>query len=107
MSAFQAALFGVITTFAASSGFWTYLLARKDKTSSSSKLLLGLAHDRIIHLGLRYIDEGGISREAYEDLHKFLYAPYKKMGGNGTVDRIMEEVEKLPILTNRYVSGEK
>jgi hypothetical protein len=29
------------------------------------------------------------------------------MGGNGTVDRIMEEVEKLPILTNKYMVGEK
>lgn len=102
MSAFQAALFGVLTTLAASTSFWTYMLSRKEKNSASAKLLLGLAHDRIISLGLKYIDEDGISRESYEDLHTFLYVPYKAMGGNGTVDRIMEEVAKLPILTNRF-----
>ena len=101
MTAFQAALFGIVTTLIASSGFWTYILSHRDRTSANSMLLLGLANDRIISLGLKYIEEQGISKESFENLHKYLYEPYKKMGGNGTVDRIMEEVCKLPILTHK------
>lgn len=33
----------------------------------------------------------------YENLNDYLYAPYEKMGGNGSARRVMEEVRRLPI----------
>lgn len=85
----------------ASSGFWTYILARRTKTSSISRLLMGLAHDRILFLGTEYIKRGSVTREEYEDLHKYLYEPYIEMGGNGTAERIMRDVGNLPIRFHR------
>lgn len=43
------------------------------------------------------MERGYITQDEYENLHDFLYVPYDKMGGNGSVKRIMVEVEKLPI----------
>ena len=97
MNPWQAALFSVVTTFAASSGFWTFLITRRERKSATSKLLLGLAHDKLLHLTQEHISRGYITSEAYEDLYRYLYEPYKEMGGNGTIDRLMVEIGKLPI----------
>ena len=60
-------------------------------------MLIGLAHDRIIYLGMVYVERGWISQDEYENLQVYLYEPYEKMGGNGSARRVMEEVRKLPI----------
>lgn len=60
-------------------------------------MLIGLGHDRIMSLGMKYIERGWISKDEYENLHQYLYAPYQKMGGNGSATRIMKEIDKLEI----------
>ena len=45
-------------------------------------MLVGLAHDRIIHLGMVYVTRGYITQDEYENLNDYLYQPYEKMGGN-------------------------
>jgi hypothetical protein len=60
-------------------------------------MLVGLAHDRIMCLGMKYIDRGWITQDEYENLYEYLYKPYEKMGGNGSAKRVMMEVNKLPI----------
>lgn len=80
-----------------SSGLWAVVAKRVDKGDAERKMLVGLAHDRIIHLGMVYIDRGYITQDEYENLNDYLYAPYEKIGGNGSAKRIMEEVRKLPI----------
>jgi len=60
-------------------------------------MLVGLAHDRIIHLGMAYLTRGYITQDEYENLNDYLYQPYEKMGGNGSAKRVMEEVRRLPI----------
>ena len=60
-------------------------------------VLVGLAHDRIIHLGMVYIERGYVTQDEYENLQVYLYEPYEEMGGNGSARRVMEEVRKLPI----------
>ena len=60
-------------------------------------MLIGLAHDRIIYLGMVYVERGWISQDEYENLQVYLYEPYEEMGGNGSARRVMEEVRKLPI----------
>ena len=39
--------------------------------------------------------------EQFDDA-TYLYDPYKKNGGNGSAERNMKEVEKLPIRPNDY-----
>ena len=74
------------------------LAAKRSKADEAErKLLVGLAHDRIIHLGMVYIDRGYITQDGYENLQVYLYEPYSEMGGNGSAKRVMEEVRKLPI----------
>lgn len=85
----------------ASSGFWAFLLAiiNKffDRKSAKNQMILGLGHDRIISLSEKYIAQGWISADDFENLHDYLYEPYRKMGGNGTAEKLMKDVEKLPI----------
>ena len=80
-----------------SSGLWAVVAKRVDKGDTERKMLVGLAHDRIIHLGMVYVDRGYITQDEYENLNDYLYTPYEKMGGNGSAKRVMEEVRKLPI----------
>ena len=102
----------VVTTFIASSGFWSYLATRRNNNSATTRLLMGLAYDRLTYIGLKFVEQGDISKDEYEEFRKYLYDPYKELGGNGTVDRIMVAVSALPIHHNRHsiyshVEGEK
>lgn len=91
----------------ASSGFWAYLQKRLEKQDVRTKTLIGLGHDRIVYLGLKYIERGWISQDEYENLNDYLFKPYKQMGGNGSAERIMNEVNKLPIHASTHSIGGK
>ena len=80
-----------------SSGLWAVVARRADKGDAQRKMLVGLAHDRIVHLGMVYVDRGYITQDEYENLNDYLYAPYEKMGGHGSAKRVMEEVRRLPM----------
>ena len=95
-------LLTIVITLLASSGFWAFVLAVFEKYNVKNKMLLGLGHDRIIFLGMKYVEKGEITRGEYENLNEYLYKPYKKMGGNGTAERLMQEVNKLKIVPDRY-----
>lgn len=86
----------VLVSVMASSGFWAYLSKRSNKKSAASKMLRGLAHDRIIYLGMKYIHRGWISKDEYDDLIRNLYGPYKEMGGNGLAERVVKNINSLP-----------
>ncbi len=87
----------IFTSVLASSGLWAFLGSRLDRHSAQKEMLIGLGHDRIMYLGMRYIDRGWITEDEYENLNTYLYEPYKKLGGNGSALRVMQEVNKLPI----------
>lgn len=93
---FQIAL-TIISSVLASSGLWAYVLKKTEEKDVKTEMLVGLAHDRILYLGMCYIERGSITRDEYENLYEYLYKPYEKMGGNGSAKRIMKEVENLPI----------
>ena len=87
----------ILCSVIASSGFWAWMQHRRETHDSTTKLVLGLAHDRIMSLGMEYIERGWITQDEYENLHDYLYLPYKANDGNGSGDRVMQEVMKLPI----------
>ncbi len=91
-------LFGAIF---ASTGFWAFITTlinnRKSRVSKETKLLKGIAHDRICSLGEKYIQQGWLTRDDYENIYEYLYLPYHDLGGNGSAERIMEEVKRLPL----------
>ena len=87
----------VVCSVLASSGIWTFIQKRMDKKDAKTELLIGIAHDRIVFLGMSYVQRGYITQDEYENLYTYLYQPYLKNGGNGSAQRVMKEVDKLPI----------
>jgi hypothetical protein len=92
----------VVCAVLVSSGFWAYITKNSEKKDLRNQLLMGLAHDRIVYLGMTYIDRDWITQDEYENLHEYLYKPYLSMGGNGSAKRIMDALEKLPVRKTRY-----
>lgn len=87
----------VIGSVVASSGFWAWLQRRDTLKGATTQLLLGLAHDRIIYLGMSYLDRGWLTKDEYEDFMKYLVTPYSTFGGNGLAEKVVADVKKLPI----------
>ena len=81
----------------ASSSFWLFIDKKTNKKDLTSQMIIGLAHERIVSLGMEYINRGYITKDEYEDLRDYLYKPYEALGGNGSAKRIMLEVDKLEI----------
>mgnify|MGYP006956372133 FL=1 len=92
----------IVCSVLASSGLWAFLTKIADKKDVKNQMLVGLAHDRILYLGMSYLERGDwITRDEYENLHDYLYVPYQKMGGNGSAKRVMDEVDaKLKIVAH-------
>ena len=62
-----------------------------------SDLCMGLAYDRIIHVGESYLKRGSITVDEREDFRKYLWQPYHNAGGNGSGDAMMKAIDGLPI----------
>lgn len=93
-------LTSVLIALISSTGLWSFIANRRNKHDAKTRLLIGLAHDRIIYLGTTYIDRGYITPDEYENLHDYLYVPYAENGGNGSAKRVMEQVKSLPMHKN-------
>ena len=92
--------FTILASVLASGGFWTLVQMRINKKDAKTRLLVGLAHDRIVELGMMYIERGYIYQDEYENLNDYLFAPYEQAGGNGSAKRVMDVVRTLPIKPN-------
>lgn len=90
-------LASIVVSAIASSGLWAFVQKRMDKKDAKTQMLIGLGHDRIMSLGLMYIERGYITKDEYENLVDYLYKPYAAMGGNGSAKKVIDEVNKLPI----------
>lgn len=91
----------VLTAVIASSGFWAYLQNKSNRKDARLEMLMGLAHDRIIHVGKTYIERGWLTYDEYADFMKYLYEPYAKFGGNGLAEKIKNDVCTLPLRPNK------
>lgn len=91
-------LITIIVAVIASSGFWAFIQFMISRKDTSSQLLMGIAHDRLMFLSKQYINRGSITTEEYENLITYLYEPYIKRGGNGSVKHMIEDkIKQLPI----------
>ena len=86
----------IFTSVLASSGLWAFLANKLERDSAEKDILIGIGHIELVFFGMQYIERGWITQDEYETM-KSLYEPYKKLGGNGSGTKIMQEVEKLPI----------
>lgn len=90
-------LLAVFAGVFASSGFWAWVMSFRERKSARTQMLIGLGHDKIIHLCSTYIQRGWLTDDEYDNLVNWLYEPYLKMKGNGRAKKLMEQVEKLPV----------
>ena len=99
----------IIAAVFASSGFWALITSivqkKNEKKDAKARMILGLGHHELKELCEKYLAQGWIYTDDYEDLVKYLYEPYIKMGGNGTVKKLMGDVEKLPIKRRVRIPG--
>ncbi len=91
----------IVVAIFSCTGFWTgffsFILSKLGKKDAKNQMILGLGHERLLEKCKKHLADGYISADDYEDLDKYLYQPYKKMGGNGTVEKLMDDVRKLPL----------
>lgn len=97
MESFPSMAIAIIVAVLGSQGLWALIQKRADRKDVKRKMLMGLAHDRLVYLSLQYIHRGYLSKEEFENIYKYLYEPYKELDGNGAITRLMKDVEKLPI----------
>lgn len=94
-------IIAIVASVFGSTGFWALITAiwnnHTKKVSTEGKMLRGLAHDRICELGEKYIEQGYVTKDEYENLHDYLFVPYQELGGNGTAAKIVEDVKRLPM----------
>ncbi len=86
-----------LSTILASSGVWAYMSRRDNVRTQTDRLLRGLAYDKIVTLGMAFIERGWITQDEYEEYRKYLFDPYRALGGNGVTERVMAEVTSLPL----------
>lgn len=95
----------IIIAVFASTGLWSFIsmLVQRymERKSDYAMMMRGLGHDRICSLGEFYIMRGYITRDEYENLVDYLYIPYKGLNGNGTAEKIINEVKKLPLTDSK------
>lgn len=106
-STIQTAVVSILVTLIASGGFWAFLQRILDRNSVRTQMLIGLGHDRIVFLGMKYIERGWITPDEYENLYEYLYKPYEKLGGNGSAKRIMDDVKRLPTRKPKEITYDK
>ena len=92
----------IITAVFASGGFWAFLTSRmqahddqREDRETMKAALLGLLHDSLVAECEKYIDRGSITVKEFEELTRYKWKPYKKLGGNGTAEALMESVKDL------------
>lgn len=96
-------LITAVVSVMASSGFWAWIQSRNTSRTATEKLLMGLAYDKLVTLGLQYIEQNSITKDELEEFKKYLVEPYLALGGNGVAQRIAEDVMRLPLRNhNRY-----
>lgn len=98
-------LIAIVGSILASSGLWALILNFANKRDAKTRMLVGLGHDRVMFLAMHYIERGYITKDEYENLHDYLYKPYHDLGGNGSADRVMAEVDRLPIVNEKRVDS--
>lgn len=102
MDPILAAFLSIIGGFlAGSGGFWVYLKKKYERDDCVKQLVMGLAHDKIVQLGIQYIEKGYVTKDEYDDLFKYFWEPYSNVGGNGSAERIIGIVQLLPLTPER------
>lgn len=78
------------------SGVFALLLARQKKGNGIEAGVRILLYDQIKYRGNHFIERGYVTRDEYEDLIKMHEVYHTALDGNGYLDNLMLEVNRLP-----------
>lgn len=73
----------------------------KSEMEIFSSMCLGALYDRTKYLAEFYIKKGNITLNEYNDWLKYLYEPYNKGGGDGTIDDVKEILYNLLLKSSK------
>lgn len=90
-------IIAIVVAIFGSTGFWSWLQNRGRKKSAETRLLMGIAYSKIIDRCTEYINRGYVNTDEYHELEHYLFQPYKEMGGNGTAEKLFNDVSKLKL----------
>lgn len=71
----------------------------EEKESVRDDALMAILHDKIYKQCIQVLEDGGATAEELNNL-EHLYKPYRQLGGNGTCEKLYNEVQELPTLFN-------
>ena len=97
----------IVLAVLGSSGVSTVVVAllqrhwqKKDREDTRIDALVSaqqtLMIDRVRHLGQKYIEAGRIALPEKENIHA-MYKAYKALGGNGHLETVMSEIDRLDV----------
>ena len=93
----------IVISCIGSAGLWTLvntIINRKYKKQDDNDLikraLKGLLYTDCVEWGEKYINQGYIDTQDFNDYLKYHYEPYVGLGGDGVVQKLMNEIQKLP-----------
>ena len=95
-------LITIIVAIMGSSGVWGYISHRSNRKDGTVNMLKGMAQHMIRAESTRLIEQGYVTVDEYRNLHKGLYTPYVQLGGNGIAEKILKEVDNLPIYKEKH-----
>ena len=78
------------------SGVFALLLARQKKGNGIEAGVRILLYDQIKDRGNHFVERGYVTRDEYEDLIKMHEVYHTALDGNGYLDNLMLEVNRLP-----------
>ncbi len=88
----------IVVSVVGSGGLWSfvqwYLTTKHTKETASDRALKALLHDRLYQKCTDILDRGEVTVDEYDNL-KYLYEPYRALGGNGTCEKLMHEVDNM------------
>ncbi len=93
----------IVISCIGSAGLWTLIntiinrkFKKQDDNDVIKRALKGLLYTDCIEWGEKYTTQGYIDTQDFNEYLKYHYEPYKALGGDGTIDRLMNELQKLP-----------
>lgn len=90
-------IIAIVVAIFGSTGFWSWLQNRNRKKSAETRLLMGIAYSKIIDRCTEYLNRGYVNTDEYHELEHYLFQPYQEMGGNGTAEKLFNDVSKLEV----------
>ena len=83
-----------------------YLLQRHDRRHDDqadvTAAIIGLEHDRLYTICGQIIARGYSYSSELENLDRYIFEPYKALGGDGSGDKLMNDVKALPTYPDNY-----